>query len=45
VPVGYLVDHSAKTYAIDAAGRLRLAMPFGTPNDTLPHDLRTLLKR
>ena len=44
-PLGYLVDHSAKTYVIDAEGRLRLAMPFGTPNDTFLHDLRTLLKR
>jgi protein SCO1 len=44
-PLGYLVDHSAKTYVIDAEGRLRLAMPFGTPNDTFLHDLRTLLMR
>lgn len=44
-PLGYLVDHSATTYVVDAEGQLRLAVPFGTPTDTLLHDLRTLLKR
>jgi len=44
-PLGYLVDHSATTYIVDAEGQLRLALPFGTPTDTLFHDLRLLLKR
>jgi protein SCO1/2 len=44
-PLGYLVDHSATTYIVDAEGQLRLALPFGTPTDTFLHDLRTLLKR
>ena len=44
-PLGYLVDHSATTYIVDAEGQLRLTLPFGTPTDTLFHDLRLLLKR
>jgi protein SCO1/2 len=41
----YLVDHSAFVYVIDADGRLRLMLPFGTSIDTLTHDIGLLLRR
>jgi protein SCO1/2 len=41
----YLVDHSALVYVIDAEGRLRLMFPFGTPIDTMTHDIGLLLRR
>ncbi len=44
-PLGYLVNHSARTYIVDADGQLRLTLPFGTPTDAFLHDLRILLKR
>ena len=43
-PPTYLVHHSASVFLIDAAGRLRVMAPFGTPADDLLHDIRVLLK-
>ena len=42
---GYVVDHSATTFVIDAEGRLRLAISFGTPVADIRHDLQRLLPR
>ena len=42
---GYVVDHSATTFVIDAQGQLRLAIPFGTPIEDIRHDLQLLLTR
>ena len=42
---GYVVDHSATTFVIDADGLLRLAIPFGTPLEDIRHDLQLLLPR
>jgi len=42
---GYMVDHSATTFVIDADGRLRLAISFGTPLPDIRHDLQLLLTR
>ncbi|KAB8144561.1 SCO family protein [Chloroflexia bacterium SDU3-3] len=41
---GYLVDHSAVTYLIDAEGSLRMLFPFGTPAEVFANELRALLK-
>ena len=38
------VAHTANLYAVDAAGRLQLTWPFGTPADEMAADLRTLLE-
>jgi protein SCO1/2 len=43
--VGYVVDHSATTFVIDANGNLRLAIPFGTSVEDIRHDLQLLLTR
>jgi protein SCO1/2 len=43
-PPTYLVHHSASVFLIDAAGRLRVMAPFGTPSDDVLHDIRILLK-
>ena len=43
-PPIYLIHHSASVFLIDAAGRLRVMAPFGTPSDDLLHDIRLLLK-
>jgi cytochrome oxidase Cu insertion factor (SCO1/SenC/PrrC family) len=40
-----MVDHSATTFVIDAEGRLRLAISFGTPVADIRHDLQLLLPR
>ena len=42
---GYVVDHSATTFVIDAEGQLRLAISFGTPVADIRHDLQRLLSR
>jgi protein SCO1/2 len=42
---GYMVDHSATTFVIDAEGRLRLAISFGIPVEDIRHDLQLLLPR
>lgn len=41
---GYLVDHSAGSYVIDGAGRLRLYLPFAHPPAEIAHDLATLAR-
>jgi protein SCO1/2 len=42
---GYLVDHSAFVYIVDAEGRLRLMFPFGTSVEDMTHDIGLLLRR
>jgi protein SCO1/2 len=42
-PPTYLIHHSASVFLIDAAGRLRVMAPFGTPSDDVLHDIRLLL--
>ena len=39
---GYLVDHSAGSYVLDRAGRLRLYLPYAHPPAAIAHDLTTL---
>jgi protein SCO1/2 len=39
---GYLVDHSAGSYVLDASGRLRLYLPFAHAPADIAHDLSTL---
>lgn len=41
---GYLVDHSAGSYVIDAKGRLRLYLPFAHPPQDIAHDLKALME-
>jgi len=43
-PPMYLIHHSASVFLIDTVGRLRVMAPFGTPPDTVLHDIRILLK-
>lgn len=40
---GYGIDHSAQSYALDAQGRVRLMIPYGTTPDVIARDLRILL--
>lgn len=40
---GYLIDHTALVYVIDAEGRLRLSFPYGTPPESMVADIRHLL--
>lgn len=42
-PVGYWVTHTASSYVIDRAGRLRLQEPFESSPEALAADLRLLL--
>jgi protein SCO1/2 len=42
-PATYLVHHTASVFLIDAAGRLRVMAPFGTPSEDVLHDVRLLL--
>lgn len=41
---GYLVDHSAGSYLIDKAGKVRVYEPHGVPASQLAHDLKVLLE-
>lgn len=41
---GYAIDHTAGSYVLDAAGRLRLLLPFALPAEDMAHDLRQLLR-
>lgn len=41
---GYLVNHTATTFAIDPAGQWRLRLPYGTPVEDIVHDVRQLLQ-
>ncbi|TNF55958.1 MAG: SCO family protein [Gammaproteobacteria bacterium] len=40
---GYLVDHTAGSYMLDAEGNLRLFLPFAQPAPDIAHDLGLLL--
>lgn len=40
---GYLVDHTARVYAIDVNGNLRLTYPFETDSDAIADDVFYLL--
>ena len=40
---GYLVDHTARVYAIDVNGNLRLTYPFETGSDALAADIQFLV--
>lgn len=41
---GYLVDHTARIYAIDANGDLRLTYAFGTESEAVAQDVALLLE-
>lgn len=41
---GYLVDHTARVYAIDAQGNLRLTYPFGMETTKLVQDVEHLVR-
>ena len=40
---GYLVDHTARVYAVDVNGNLRLTFPFETDSDAIADDVFYLL--
>jgi protein SCO1 len=42
---GYLVDHTAYSYLIDDAGRLRVIYPFQAPRELIVQDLRDMIGR
>jgi protein SCO1/2 len=42
--LGYLVDHSTRSYLIDVSGNLRLTYAYGTPVEDVVRDIRFLLK-
>jgi len=42
--LGYIVNHTARTYLIDADGNLRLSYGFQTPVEDIVSDLKTLLR-
>ncbi len=41
---GYIVNHTARVYLIDADGNLRLSYGFQTPMEDIVNDLKILLK-
>jgi protein SCO1/2 len=41
--VGYIVNHTARVFLVDAEGRLRLSYAFGTPPEDILNDIRHLL--
>jgi protein SCO1 len=41
---GYIINHTARTYLIDADGNLRLSYGFQTPVEDIVSDLKILLK-
>ena len=43
-PGSYSMDHTAASYVLDAAGRVRLFVRYGSGSPALTADLRTLLK-
>jgi protein SCO1/2 len=43
-PNAYTVDHTARTYLVDPAGRLFLSYSFGTPTGDVASDVRQLLR-
>jgi len=42
---GYLVSHTASTFALDKHGKWRLRWSFATPPEDIVHDVRLLLKQ
>jgi protein SCO1/2 len=42
--LGYIVNHTARTYLVDADGNLRLSYGFQTPVEDMVHDVEILLK-
>ena len=40
---GYVVNHTARVFLVDAEGRLRLSYSFGTPPEDILEDIRHLL--
>jgi protein SCO1/2 len=42
--IGYLVDHSARTYVIDRNGQWRLNYPFGMETEKMTQDILHLLR-
>jgi protein SCO1/2 len=42
--LGYIVNHTARTYLVDADGNLRLSYGFQTPVEDMVHDIEILLK-
>jgi protein SCO1/2 len=40
---GYIVNHTARVFLVDAEGRLRLSYSFGTPSGDVLEDIRHLL--
>lgn len=42
--VGYLVDHTSRTYVIDAQGNWRLTFPFGMEMKSMLDDIRQVIK-
>jgi protein SCO1/2 len=41
--VGYVVNHTARVFLVDAEGRLRLSYSYGTPPEDIVEDIRHLL--
>lgn len=42
--MGYIVDHTARVFLVDADGNLRLSYGFQTPVEDIVHDIKILLK-
>lgn len=42
--LGYTMEHTARTYLVDANGDLRLTYAYGTPYESILEDVRQLLK-
>lgn len=42
---GYIVNHTARLYLVDADGNLRLSYAYGTPVEDIVHDLKILLDK
>jgi protein SCO1/2 len=40
---GYLVNHTATTFALDPAGQWRLRLTYGTAAEDIAHDIRQLI--
>jgi len=40
---GYLIDHTARVYVIDAEGKLSLTFPFGMEADAMADDVAHML--
>jgi protein SCO1/2 len=40
---GYIVNHTARVFLVDAEGRLRLSYSFGTPPEDILEDIQHLI--